>query len=106
MTIVPLEGALDIGRYPNFHDALSRVLEMRRPVVLDLTRATRFDSTFLTELLLVVRRRTDAGFATIIALADPALVRVVSLARLLERLTIVPTVIAATHLLETTSLEA
>ena len=100
-TIVPLAGALDIGCYPIFHDALARVLEMRRPVVLDLSLVTRFDSTFLTELLLMVRRRTEAEFETVVVLADPELVRIVTLARIVERLTIVPTLTAASRLLET-----
>ena len=100
LTVVPLVGAMEIERYPVYHQAFGRVAALAQPVVLDLSRVTRIDSTFLTELLLVVRRRADLRLPTIVALDNPAVLRIIALARVENRLTIVPCVAAAMRLLE------
>ncbi|GAC1617243.1 MAG: hypothetical protein NVS4B5_07830 [Vulcanimicrobiaceae bacterium] len=99
MTVVPLAGALEIDRYPVYRRAFEHVHRIARPVVLDLGRVTRIDSTFLTKLLLLVRQRAEAGYATIVALDNPAVLRIVGLAGVAHRLTIVSDVPAATRLL-------
>lgn len=100
LTVVPLAGAMEIERYPVFHQAFARVAAFAQPLVLDLTRVTRIDSTFLTELLLVVRRRSEKHLATVVALDNPAILRIITLARVEDRLTIVPCVAAATRLID------
>ncbi len=106
MTIVPFSGELDIVRYPVFHQAFAKVLELPRPVILDLMRVSRVDSTFLTELLILVRRREAAGQPTVIAIAHPTVVRLITVAELQYRLALTTSIAEAASLLEAIDSEA
>ncbi|GAC1424995.1 MAG: hypothetical protein NVSMB5_19220 [Candidatus Velthaea sp.] len=86
MNTIVFAGALDISRYPDFHEAFRDYVAIDEPLVIDLGEVTLVDSTFLTELL-IFARRTDRPRAPIgIVVTHPGVLRVFTIARLTDRL--------------------
>ena len=54
--IIAFDGGLDVSRYPDFRFAFQKVAD-DVPLVVDLTAVEHVDSTFLSELLMLRRRR-------------------------------------------------
>lgn len=54
-------GEIDITRYPEIHTQFEAALALGEPVLVDLSEVDRVDSTFLSELLVFVRRREAVG---------------------------------------------
>ena len=82
MNVITLAGELDIERYPVFHDVLYQARAVKGPIVIDLREVTLIDASFLTELLLFVRKR-KAGTAPVgIVAGNPAIMRTIASTRL------------------------
>ena len=76
-------GDVNISRYPEFRDAFVG-LAHDSPVLVDLTKATSVDSTFLSEMLLFKRRRH--GRVVILIPAVGAVSKIFNLVNMDERI--------------------
>jgi anti-anti-sigma factor len=75
-------GDIDIARYPQIHDRFTSAVQDPQPVLVDLSAVDRVDSTFLSELLVFVRRREAAGRVTAVLLGTPNLGRIFAITNL------------------------
>ena len=92
MRILTLAGVMDISRYPAFRETFENV-HPGEPVVLDLAQVESVDSTFLMELMLLVRRIKDTPLAVVIA--NDQVIRILAITDLTNRIAIYPTLAEA-----------
>jgi anti-anti-sigma factor len=79
-------GDIDVARYPEIHERFTSAIEDPQPVLVDLTAVDRVDSTFLSELLVFVRRRESAGRVVAVLLGTPNLGRIFAVTNLEYRM--------------------
>jgi anti-anti-sigma factor len=79
-------GDIDVARYPEVHERFTSAIEDPQPVLVDLTTVDRADSTFLSELLVFVRRRETGGRAVAVLLGTPNLGRIFAITNLEYRM--------------------
>ena len=79
-------GDIDVARYPEVHAQFENAIADRESVLVDLSGVDRVDSTFLSELLVFVRRRESIGNEVAILITTPNLSRIFAITNLEYRM--------------------
>ena len=87
--VLAFDGELDISRYPEFRQQFERErVDGNGPVLIDLSKASYVDSTFLSEILFFVRGLKRAGRRAAVLSSPAAVARIFALADLDERVAV------------------